>query len=114
MQRLKSKELTNNMSDIAQTPEPPYFAVIFTSIRREGDNRYAETVQRLLEIARRQSGFLGYETARSGLGISVSYWASLDAIQSWRQHPEHCKVQAMASEWYSQSCIRVCRVERSY
>ena len=102
------------MNDIAQTPEPPYFAVIFTSIRREGGTGYAEALRHLLEIARQQPGFLGYEAARSGLGISVSYWTSLDAIQSWRQHPEHRNVQTMTSEWYAKSCIRVCRVERSY
>lgn len=102
------------MSEIARTPEPPYFAVIFTSLRTEGDNGYAEAAERILNIARQQPGFLGYEAARSGLGISVSYWASLEAIKAWRQHPEHRKVQSMADHWYADSRIRICCVERSY
>lgn len=100
------------MSQIAQTPQPPYYAVIFTSLRTEGGNGYAEAAQRMLEIARSQPGFLGYEAARNGLGISVSYWASLDAISAWREHPEHRAVQKMAGTWYTDSRIRVCKVER--
>lgn len=68
------------MNNIASTPEPPYFAVIFSSLLKDGENGYADSVQRILKIAQQQPGFLGYESARSGLGISVSYWSSLDAI----------------------------------
>ncbi|MHB1930973.1 MAG: antibiotic biosynthesis monooxygenase family protein, partial [Acidimicrobiales bacterium] len=60
--------------DIARTPEPPYVAVIFTSLRTPGDRGYAATAERMLELARRQDGYLGFETAREGLGITVSYW----------------------------------------
>lgn len=102
------------MSEIAQTPPPPYYAVIFTSIRTEGDNGYAETAERMLVLARQQPGFLGYESARNSVGISVSYWLSLEAIKAWRNHPSHKSVQSKADEWYADSCIRICRVERSY
>jgi heme-degrading monooxygenase HmoA len=64
----------------AQTPHPPYFAVIFTSIRTEGDNGYGETARQMLELASEQPGFLGFESARQDIGISVSYWASVEAI----------------------------------
>ncbi|HZX31361.1 MAG TPA: antibiotic biosynthesis monooxygenase [Rhodocyclaceae bacterium] len=102
------------MSKIANTPKPPYYAVIFTSVRTEGDNGYAETAKRILDIARQQPGFLGYEAARQEVGISVSYWESLDAIRAWKEHPEHRKVQAMESVWYGENRIRVCKVERDY
>lgn len=102
------------MSEIAQTPEPPYYAVIFTSIRTPGDNGYAETARQILDVARQQPGFLGYEAARNELGISVSYWESLEAIQAWRNHPQHRLVQVRADDWYADSRIRICRVERSY
>lgn len=102
------------MSNIANTPKPPYYAVIFTSIRTEGDNGYAEAVKRILEIAHQQPGFLGYEAARQDIGISVSYWESLEAIQAWKAHPEHRKVQEMETVWYGESRIRVSRVERDY
>ncbi|MFA7241607.1 MAG: antibiotic biosynthesis monooxygenase [Sulfuricellaceae bacterium] len=102
------------MSKIADTPEPPYYAVIFTSVRTDGDNGYAEAAKRVLELARQQPGFIGYEAARQEIGISVSYWESLEAIKAWKEHPEHRKVQAMEAVWYGESRIRVCRVEIDY
>lgn len=102
------------MSKLANTPEPPYFAVIFSSLRTEGDNGYAEAAKQILELARQQPGFLGYEGARQDIGVSVSYWDSLESIRAWKQHPEHRKVQALEALWYDESRIRVCKVERAY
>lgn len=102
------------MNEIAATPPPPYYAVIFTSFRTEADKGYAEAARHLLEIARQQPGFLGYESARQEMGISVSYWESLEAIQTWKNHPEHQAVQQKESLWYRESRIRVCKVERDY
>jgi len=102
------------MSRIANTPKPPYFAVIFTSIRTDGDNGYAEAAKHILETARQQPGFLGYEAARQDIGVSVSYWESLEAIRTWKDHPEHRKVQEREAVWYGDSRIRVSKVERDY
>lgn len=102
------------MNWIAETPAPPYFAVIFTSLRTDGDNGYADTARRMLDIARQQPGFLGYESARNELGVSVSYWASLEAITAWKNHPAHREVQSRADEWYRETKIRIARVERDY
>lgn len=103
------------MSFIAETPQPPYYAVIFTSVRTGGDDGYAETAARILALARQQPGFLGFESARdTGEGISVSYWASLEAIKAWRDRPEHRQAQAKATQWYASHRIRICRVERDY
>jgi heme-degrading monooxygenase HmoA len=98
----------------ASTPKPPYYAVIFTSVRHAGDNGYAQTAQHMLELASQQPGFLGFETARQELGISVSYWSSLDAIQAWKQNSAHRAAQNRATEWYQAFRVRVCRVEREY
>ena len=68
------------MSDIADTPKPPYYAVIFSSHRTDGDNGYGEMAERMAELAAQQPGYLGMESAREGLGITVSYWESLEAI----------------------------------
>jgi heme-degrading monooxygenase HmoA len=102
------------MTEIADTPEPPYYAVIFTSLRTDGDNGYADTARHMLGLARQQPGFLGFETARDGLGISVSYWQSLEAIRAWKAHAEHRPAQDRAREWYRAFRVRVCRVEREY
>ncbi|GAB6040989.1 antibiotic biosynthesis monooxygenase family protein [Endothiovibrio diazotrophicus] len=97
----------------ADTPEPPYYAVIFTSLRTAGDDGYGETAQRMLEAARRQPGFLGVESVRDGLGITVSYWQSLEAIAAWKADAEHRLAQREARRWYAAFRVRVCRVERA-
>ncbi len=96
------------------TPTPPYYAVIFTSLRHEDDDGYAETAARMLELASEQSGFLGFESARDEIGISVSYWDSMESIKAWKAHVEHRLAQAQAQKWYSSFRVRICRVEREY
>lgn len=102
------------MASPAQTPQPPYFAVIFTSVRTEGDNGYSETAKRMLELASGQPGFLGFESARQEIGISVSYWASEEAIAAWKEDVFHRQAQSRAKDWYQAFRVRVCRVEREY
>lgn len=98
----------------AVTPEPPYYAVIFSSIRNDRDDGYAATAARMLELASRQPGFLGFETAREGLGISVSYWSSIEAIAAWKSDAEHREAQRNAKRWYDAYRVRICKVEREY
>ena len=95
-------------------PEPPYYAVIFTSERTEGDHGYADTAQRMVELARRQPGFLGVDSARDDeLGITVSYWRDLDSIRAWRAQAEHAEARRLGRErWYRRFTLRVARVER--
>ena len=103
------------MSQIAQTPQTPYYAVIFTSERTDGDHGYADMAARMLELAADQPGFLGVESARSGLGITVSYWVSLTAIAAWKQNTEHLVAQQRGQDdWYTAYTVRICRVEREY
>jgi len=99
----------------ADTPEPPYWAVVFTSVRGGPDPAYDEAAARMLELAREQPGFLGAESARGadGLGLTVSYWNSREAIAAWKAHPDHARVQALGRErWYRDYRVRVCKVER--
>ena len=100
---------------IAQTPEPPYYAVIFTSVRTEGDNGYAETADRMVELAQQQDGFLGVESARNEVGITVSYWRDLESIKRWKEHAEHSFAREKGrSEWYKSFKTRIAKVERDY
>ena len=99
----------------ANTPAPPYYAVIFTSIRTEGDNGYNETADKMVELAASQPGFLGLESARNELGITVSYWQNLEAIKNWRGHFEHTEARNKGREtWYAAFKVRICKVEREY
>lgn len=100
---------------IAKTPVPPYYAVIFTSIRTDGDNGYALMSDKMLELAKNQSGFLGVESAREQLGITVSYWKDLESIQKWKDNPEHQVAQKNGKDaWYRQFTTRIAKVERDY
>lgn len=100
---------------IAATPPPPYYSVIFTSLRTQVDSGYAEMAKRMLELAAQQSGFLGVESARDGLGITVSYWKDLESIRAWRDHAEHEVARNQGREaWYSSFKTRIAKVERDY
>jgi heme-degrading monooxygenase HmoA len=104
------------MDPLANTPDPPYYSVIFTSVRTPADPEgYAAMADRMVELGSGQPGFLGVESVRDahGLGITVSYWASLAAIRNWREHAEHQVAQSQGrSTWYHEYRLRICRVER--
>ncbi|MBD3638939.1 MAG: antibiotic biosynthesis monooxygenase [Crocinitomicaceae bacterium] len=100
---------------IANTPKPPYYAVIFSSIRTEGDNGYEGMTELMVELASQQDGFLGLESARNDLGITVSYWKDLESIKKWKQHHEHVIAQKKGrTEWYRHYKTRIAKVERDY
>jgi heme-degrading monooxygenase HmoA len=101
----------------ATLPQPPYYAVIFSSQRREGDHDYGATSARMVDLARQQPGFLGVESTRGedGFGITVAYWDSLEAITAWRLHAEHTAARERGrGEWYRHFELRIARVERAY
>jgi heme-degrading monooxygenase HmoA len=104
-------------SPFARSLRPPYWAVIFTSQRTEGDNGYEKTADHTLEIAAQQPGYLGIEYARGtdGFGITVSYWESAEAIAAWKANVEHRLAQETGrSTWYEHYEMRVAIVERAY
>lgn len=105
------------MSPLAATPRPPYYAVIFTSQRTRDDEGYATLSERMVALAGEQPGFLGVESVRDadGLGITVSYWESEEAIARWREHAEHRVAQEKGRRvFYEDFVLRVARVERAY
>lgn len=99
---------------IAKTPEPPYYAVTFTSVRTEGDNGYDEMAHRMAQPSANQAGFLGMEHAQSdNLSITICYWESLEVIAIWKQNAEHKIAQAKGYETFYQAFAkRICKVER--
>jgi heme-degrading monooxygenase HmoA len=104
-------------TSFTKLPEPPSYAVIFSSQRTEGDRGYAHMADRMFELASTQPGFLGVESARdaNGFGITVSYWASEDAIVAWKAHAEHGPVQETGKRvWYVDYQLRIAKVERAY
>ncbi|MEO2051782.1 MAG: antibiotic biosynthesis monooxygenase [Allomuricauda sp.] len=95
--------------------QKPYYAVIFTSLRTEGDQGYAQMAQEMEDLARQQPGFIDVESARDGLGITVSYWESLEAIALWKAHMDHRQAQKKGvQKWYSWYKVRICQVDREY
>ena len=102
---------------IASTPRPPYYAAIFTSLRTEGDRGYEHMAQKMFALAASQPGFLGADSVRNpeGLGITVSYWQSEQAIADWKANAEHQIAQQTGKNiWYKDYVIRIAKVERDY
>lgn len=100
---------------VANTPKPPYYAVIFTSLRTEGDKDYAVMADRMVELAKIQDGFLGVESVREGLGITVSYWKDIDSIKNWKNNIEHAKARSLGREiWYKAFKVRIAKIENDY
>src|SRR5207237_9643556 len=99
-------------------PHPPYDAVILTSARAAADDAgYAAAAERMVELASARPGFLGIESVRgaAGVGITVSYWRTLEDIDGWRKEVEHRLVQQQGrAKWYDRFALRVCKVERAY
>ena len=101
------------MSLIAKTAKPPYYAVFFTSHRRDNDSGYSQIAERMVEIASKQPGFLGIESAREDVGITVSYWSDLESIQRWKDNIDHQEAQKVGVEkWYTTFKTRIAKVER--
>lgn len=100
---------------IVDNLKPPYYAVIFSTILTEEIEGYVETANRMEELARTQTGFLGIESTRSEIGITVSYWASLEAITLWKNNIEHTAIRNLGRDkWYKKYQLRICKVEREY
>jgi len=109
------RAMTEPQIAIAETPAPPYYAVVFTSVRTDVDEGYAEMAAAMAELAARQPGYLGIESARESLGITVSYWRDLEAIAAWKRVVDHVAAQRLGRErWYASYRVRVARVERDY
>lgn len=100
---------------ISKTPTPPYYAVIFTSVKTNMDPAYSKMANRMSQLAQKQPGFLGIESEGEKTGITVSYWKDLESIKKWKQNSEHFLAQKMGREqWYSHYNTRISKVERDY
>ncbi|WP_243473574.1 antibiotic biosynthesis monooxygenase family protein [Winogradskyella sp. MH6] len=93
----------------------PYYAVIFTSTQTDDIEGYSEMAEKMETLARQQEGFIGIESARNTVGITVSYWKSLEAIKNWKANTEHLLAQQKGREqWYNWYNVKICKVEREY
>lgn len=100
---------------ISDTPKAPYYCVIFTSERTDVEEGYASMSDEMVNLASLQKGFLGLESARNEIGITVSYWESLEAIKSWKFNTEHSLAREKGkTTWYKKFKVRICKVERDY
>lgn len=103
------------MMPIADTPRPPYYAVIFTSCASSDTHGYGAMAEEMVALAAQQPGYLGMESAREDVGITVSYWSDLDAISNWKANLRHQDAQRLGRErWYDSYKTRIARVERDY
>lgn len=95
--------------------QTPYYAVIFTSTRSDFDENYAEMAIKMEVLAKQQPGFLSVESARNEIGITVSYWESLEAIANWKHNLDHLDAQFLGRQkWYENYVVRIAKVEKEY
>lgn len=109
--------MSSAQTALATTPEPPYYAVIFSSLRTPGDAGYDAAAIRMAELAAASHGYLGADSARGsdGIGITVSYWRDLESIRAWKANGEHREAQRRGhADWYAAFQVRVAKVERGY
>ena len=100
---------------ISKTPRPPYYAVIFTTTRTKGDDGYEEMAEKMAALAATMPGYLGAESARNDIGITVSYWKDLDSIKYWKYQTDHAMARDLGREkWYAAYRLRIALVERDY
>ncbi|WP_421877668.1 antibiotic biosynthesis monooxygenase family protein [Marinoscillum sp.] len=101
---------------LANTPKPPYYAVIFSNIRTNADQTgYEKMADKMVKLASQQPGFLGFESARQEIGITVSYWKDLESIKNWKANSEHLAAQKYGiKDWYAHYITRIAKVERDY
>ena len=100
---------------IAKTPNSNYYAVIFTSILEGDDPMYHKVSDQLVGLAKEQAGFLGIESARNDIGITVSYWKDLESIKKWKNQMDHSAAREQGrTKWYRSFKVRICKVERDY
>ena len=100
---------------IAKILQPPYYAVIFTSTRTGVEKGYSEMAAKMIELAKLQPGFLGVESVREEIGITVSYWKDLESIKNWKENMDHSVAQKMGRNvWYINYKVRIAKVERDY
>ena len=117
MSQSRSAQSSLAQSSLAKTPPPPYYAVIFASVRTGEDEGYAAAADRMAQLASEQPGYLGVESVHdaAGVGITVSYWTSEEAILAWRRNAEHTVVREQGRKtWYREYELRVAKVERAY
>ncbi|KAF9658308.1 antibiotic biosynthesis monooxygenase [Tenacibaculum mesophilum] len=100
---------------IVDNLKPPYYAVIFTTTLSDDTEGYYEMAEKMDNLAKEQDGYLGVESTRSNVGITVSYWESLDAIVKWKNNVKHTEARNKGRErWYKKYQLRICKVEREY
>ena len=100
---------------IADSASTPYYAVIFTAIQSQMRDGYEKMAERMVELAESQKGFIGYESAKSDIEITISYWKDLESIQNWKNNSEHQIAQDKGKKmWYANFKVRICKIEREY
>lgn len=104
-----------NSPKLADTPDPPYYAVIFTSLLHEDNTSYNTMAEKMAKLSSQQDGFLGMDSARTEKGITVCYWRDLESIRLWKENEEHMQAKEKGrQEWYKAYSIRIAKVEMAY
>ena len=105
------------MAMIVKTPKPPYYTVVFTSVRTNIDEGYTEMNDSLWEDAQKLDGFIGSESLRNedGFGVTVLYFKDMETIHEWSKYQKHLRAKEMGKQkWYADYRVRIAKVEHEY
>ncbi len=112
---MKKENSTPSLPLLADTPKPPYYAVIFTTIRTDNQDGYAQMADKMATLASTMPGYLGVESTHHEIGITVSYWKDLESIKNWKYQADHVVARDLGRErWYQSYRLRIAKVERDY
>ena len=101
--------------EIARVQQTPCYAVIFNSVLKTKADGYEEMSEKMVNLVQQQPGFLGFESVRDDIGITISYWTDLQSIKKWKENAEHMLAQKKGREdWYKSYVLRICKVEKQY
>ncbi len=75
-------------------------AIFRARVRPENAEEYYALADKMGEIARAMPGFISWKGyfAEDGERVSVHEWESAQALEAWRTHPEHLRIQEIGRE----------------
>ncbi len=112
---MHAHEVEAKPARLAPLFDPPYYVVVFSSLRSGTEDGYCAMSDAMAKLAQKQQGYLGMDSARQDVGITASYWRDLSSIATWKSQLDHLAAQELGrAKWYASYRVRVARVERDY
>lgn len=95
----------------SESVELPYFAVILTVRLNSAHAAFEIMMDKMMQVAAQQKGFLGVEQALDEENIHISYWQDRVAIKDWQEHTLNVRASSLGENfWFEAYQLRVVEV----